>query len=157
MAKAIGTLGNVDSLTMAGYTFVDIANLKVLVAATATTGNVSTFRTGGSSGYQVTAAKTLTLRAARITVASVTAAAASLIDLFYADNDVAIDTTTARTNQVNYNGATGTNYRVATWSALANSVEAIVNFPVAAQKYPGFIHEIAQNVHVSVCVVGYEA
>lgn len=156
MAKAIGTLGNVDSVTIGGFTFVDITNLKMMVASTATTGNVCTFRQGGSTGYQVTTGKTLTLKAYKAEASSVTAAAGSLFFLFYADNDVGMDTTTARTNQVNYmNGTPG--YNFARWSVLANTVEGLIYFPVAALKYPGVGHQLAQNVAINILVAGYEA
>lgn len=156
MAKPIGTIGNVDSLVMGNTTLVDLTNLKHLVGGSATTNHTSTFRLGsGTSGYQVTTGKTLTLRAWRVELASITAGTGVLFSARYADNDLGVDGTTSPTNAINYGGSSS-NALLGRYAVLANNIEGSFAFPIPALKYPYYNHEFT-GVNMTVHVAGYEA
>lgn len=109
MAKAIGTVGTISTLTIAGFVFTDItSNLIVLIGAGATVNQRSSLRKpGGGSGYSVTSGKTYTINAMRIMQAADLSAAVVGIKLSYGDNDCGQDTATAITNPVYYLGSSG--------------------------------------------------
>lgn len=158
MAKPIGTLGTIDTLTVGGRVFTDLTNLIILGMANGGGFN-STFRkqyptnvTG--AGYQVTGGKSLTLWAAQIL-----ALGADNIQILYSDNDVGLSSGTAFTNPVYPHGNTG--YYI--WSStggvnIATSFKAWhdinMHFVIPAAKYVSCI--IGTNT-TAANVYGYEA
>ena len=111
MAKIVGTLGIIDTLTVAGCTFTDLVNIKVLGATNSTTANISTFRQTNvsplpTSGYAVTSGKTLTIRAIKA-LGNVTLASGNVGELSYGDSDCGMDGTTAVTNPKYWASSTG--------------------------------------------------
>lgn len=157
MAKPIGTLGVIDTLTVGGRVFTDLANLKTLVAqegASATTVNCTFREVGTNTGYVVPGGKTFKLFA--ISIINVTANlsdSASAFDLIYADNDVGFGTNTAFTNRVYMGGASGL-VRFASRGLLGTSLEVSVNFNIPAGKYPA-IESIFQATGQEKMVIAY--
>lgn len=88
---------------------VPATNILSLWAKVGTSGQVATFRrTGLTAGYQVTAGTTFYICKISITLSDAPSAA-NAIGIGYADNDVGMDTATARTNPVAiYGDAEGT-------------------------------------------------
>lgn len=157
MAKPIGTIGNVDSLTVGGVTFVDLTNLIVVGAAwqNSTGTKSSTLRKpGGTAGYQVTSGKTLTLRAWHMAWHDVTAAANDSVIFLYSDNDIGFDSATAFTNPVYMFGTSSRS--TANHAVVANTQDGPLFFPVAATKYAGLSPNVT-NVSGSILAFGYEA
>lgn len=82
-----------------GFATDTITDVICLWARFSTSGNVSTYRrSGATSGYQVTSGKTFYIT--KIIVACDAASENYAIPIGYADNDVGMNTTTARTNPV---------------------------------------------------------
>ncbi len=132
MAKAIGTLGSVDTITVGDRSFTDLTNIIILHGITATTNGRCTLRKAtGSAGYPVTAAKTLHVYAIRVTS---TAASEIKGVMAQTDNDVGMSSATAFTNPVYFAGA----LTVDMGSSLANigaSYTLACDFTVAAGKF----------------------
>ncbi len=136
MAKPIGTLGTIETLTIGGYVFTDLSTLITLVAGGGgATNYVATMRVpNGVAGYAVTGGKTLTIKA----TLAYQAVVASTMRLFYSDNDAGMGTNNALTNEVAMGGGTGTVcYATAVNSVLGVPQTRNPNFQVLAGKYPG--------------------
>lgn len=135
--KPIGTLGMVDYMSVGGVVFTDLTNLISLSSGFSTSSNKNAaLRKNSSSGYQVTAGKTYTIRAvqANVYVAEATAS----VRLLYADNDVGLPGTTAFTNPIYYGTYAGTSTQYVTNCIDATTTgvrERAIIFGVAAQKY----------------------
>ena len=67
MAKPIGTLGVIDSITVGGRAFTDLANLVVLASKNNTHQYYSFYEANGTGPYQVPTGKVLQIRAAQFT------------------------------------------------------------------------------------------
>lgn len=91
--------GSVDTLVVAGRTFLDLANLKVLLTRTGAATSNGTFRElNASAGYQVPNDKKFVVKAI---VWGGQEAAGNMPTLCYSDNDVGVNSSTAFTNVVN--------------------------------------------------------
>jgi len=89
MAKPIGTIGNIPTITISGRVYVDLTNLIILYYYVPTSGNFTTGRAAGaSSGYQVSG--TLTISSVYSVPNSPTAGLQGII--LYGDNDVGLNT-----------------------------------------------------------------
>lgn len=93
---------NVPTLTIGGRVFTDLTNLIELVGIAGNTNGTTLRKPNATSGYTVTAGKTLTIYAVRVVVSS--ASAGVEIGLGYADNDVGQNTATSFTNPVSLGG-----------------------------------------------------
>ncbi len=141
----------IANLTVANHLFADVANLKVLHAAFTTGGSGGTFRSGnGTSGYAVTALKTLRIRALKILPRS---AATGDIYFCQTDNDVGIDSGTAFTNPV-YLGGAATMF-INPPATIGATFEVAVNFTVAAGKYLS-CRDSAGTARIMAIAYGYE-
>lgn len=116
---------------VAGYVFTDLTNLKILQFSF--TGNsFSTPRiAGSSSGYQVTAGKTLNVLALKV-VDPVAVA----MNIAYADNDTGLVTNTTPTNPVYMGTLSTTNNAQLTTAASPFFNELSLSFNVPATKFP---------------------
>jgi hypothetical protein len=72
MATPIGTLGSVDSWTIAGREFVNVPNMVVLRGYTSGSSSTSLCMSGTTVGYQVPAGKTLSIYAVELICSSST-------------------------------------------------------------------------------------
>lgn len=154
MAKPIGTLGTIPTLTIGGRVFTDLTTIKMLYARQG--GDVrSSFRlANGTSGYAVTGGTTLTVYA----VAIIPNDSSTIgFQLAYSDNDVGSDTNTAFTNPVYWMGASNALHQVAAvGSGMPEAVRSFaLNFQVLAAKYPGL--QISTAARFSMILYGYEA
>lgn len=149
MAKPIGTLGTIPTITVGGMVFTDLSTLIVL-GTLAGSGNRGTFRnTAASSGYSVTSGKTLTIWA--IDIVSTQPTSDIEVTLAYSDNDVGFASATAFTNPVYEFGATNQFHGLA--PAYGSRGSWATKFPVPAAKYPGVLNS---NGQASIYAYGYE-
>ena len=97
--KSIGTLGTIPSLNIGGVVMTDLSNLIVLGANLAAgPTHWTTFREpNGTAGYEVTASKTFDIWAISVERGAPTA---DRLHIFYTDNDLGLNTTEAKTNEV---------------------------------------------------------
>lgn len=151
--KQIGTLGTIDTLTVGGRVLTDLNGLITLNAVLSGTNvHYSTARLwNGTSGYQVTAGKTLTIVGSiwSITEAATTNAGGVLL---YADNDIGIDNATVPTNPVY--GFSDTDL-IVNFPATSVGIFGIsVNFQVPSGKYPAILTQQAVTGHIQ--LYGYE-
>lgn len=86
MARPIGTLGVIDTITIGGRLFTDITTL-ITLTGSGTTGYTTLRLPSGTAGYPVTAAKTFKVHATRCYGESAVGSASN-ISLGYGDNDV---------------------------------------------------------------------
>lgn len=141
--KAIGTLGNVDSLKVGGQVFVDLTNLISLIANCLTNSSSGFNQPGASSGYQVPGGKTFRIRAIRYinyaTALSATATPTRIV-LNQADNDIGQDSATAAVNPVFPGGAAHNYSAIAANGPGGSFISEIggLDFPIASGKYVGF-------------------
>lgn len=136
MARAIGTLGTIPSLTIGGRVYTDLDNLIILSAGTSTSGNTTMFRKGtGSAGYPVTASKTLTITSL---VMYNKDASANVNEFFgYADTDLGYNSGSAAVNPVYFAGAgSATEMWIGLDTTLGQSTRTInLHFQIPAGKY----------------------
>ena len=156
--KVLGTLGNIDTLTIGGRVFTDLTNL-IILEMTANTGSgvvYSTFRlSNSSSGYQVTSGKTFTIYAIQATSLTSTAR----ISLGYGNTDVGNDSSSAPTSFV----AEGHLIVAASPSAEpprmiiggGSIVNFVANFSIPSLKYPCFVSD-GSGFQGSAFIYGYE-
>lgn len=156
MAKAIGTLGTIPSLTVGGSVFTDLDNLIVLGGTNSTNAFCTLRKPNGTAGYQVTAGKTLTQRALHFTDLD-TAGNSATCSLLYGDTDVGQNAAAAPTTPV-YNFGTSAisivNAIIA--GGLDKNHEVSIFFQVPATKYPGATMGAASGIK-AVLTYGYEA
>lgn len=160
MAKPIGTLGTIDSLTIGTRVFVDLDNLIVLSAAGYAGSNyICTARlANATSGYQVTSGKTLRIDATQFYIDQVYTVTLAF-RMFYSDNDVGFATAGTTTNEVVYNdGGTGT-YARSLFPVENPQSQVAYKYPffsVPSGKYPGCAHGGA-SLNWSGMLFGYES
>lgn len=139
MATPIGTLGTIPTLTVGGRVFTDLTTLIELTGFCGNTNTNASLRLySGSSGYQVTVGKTLTLHAQQISWT--TASGSAGFALGYADNDVGMDSGTAFTNPV-WRGGTSSNkgiYPTITTGSSGSIYQTAFKVNCIAQKYVAF-------------------
>lgn len=159
MAKAIGTLGNVDSWTVGGVTFVDLANITVLIGfSTGSTKGASLRKPNGTAGYAV-AGTTLALRAYRTEIRNATATATQIFKIAYADNDAGQDANPPTlTNGVYYgDGTTSSNTsNLGNYVVLGNAIEGPLFFNVPTSKYTTVVQSFSGAGTINYTVIGYE-
>jgi len=156
MAKPIGTIGNIETLTVNGVTLVDLTNLIILGGAVATSNRYTTLRKmNSSSGYQVTAGKTFTVHA--IDMHSNTTTIFTHASLLYGDTDVGLDSASGPTSPVYPCG--DANFEVAVYSGNNSSSSSIaknvvnVFFQAPAAKY---LATLIGTAAAQLIVYGYE-
>lgn len=133
MSSNISPLVTVPSIVIAGRVL-PLAGLIQLVGWVLGNSN-ATFRTyNGTSGYQVTAGKTLTVCAWDCFSQSNTTPN-QLFQFLQSDNDVAVNSNTAPTNPVYEVGLNANNYINGVNGSLVTSTQNLSNFQVAATKY----------------------
>lgn len=136
-----------ECIQVADVNFLDIPNLKCLIAV-GNAAKYSTFRSAnGTAGYQVTTGKTLKFRAARVVV--VTAAASGGVVLGYGDTDVNIAAGAAPTNPVYLGGSSFVRLQNL---SVEGQFSMPVRFDVPAGKYPF----IFSDGLCAVFIFGYE-
>lgn len=103
----IGTVGNIDKIMVGSVELVDISGLLCLgstVNAVGVGGRYTTARSGfATSGYQVTAGKSLRILAVRMVVVDATAGGGSSDFWGYGDTDVGVNSASAPTTPINSN------------------------------------------------------
>jgi hypothetical protein len=158
MATPIGTLGTIPTVNVGGV-IMTVPGLIVLVTAVeGAGGRYGTFRLpGASSGYQVTAGKTLTIYALRFLVQS--SAAGDCQFLGQANNDQGIISSTAPVSPIYVGGitpssSTGNVGNLAI--AQTNSELGGIFFPVASGTY-AFFDNGAAAFDGTIYAYGYEA
>lgn len=141
MARAIGTLGTIPSITVGGLVLTDLTNLIVLAGEVFTNSRTSFRLPTASSGYAVTTGKTLKVHAMRLNFQGT---GGDAIFLTYSDNDVGFSSATAFTNSVPYAGTTNRPFPYGSGSqgnAAANTNGSTeysgIYFNVPATKYLG--------------------
>ncbi len=158
MAKPIGTLGTVDSLTVAGRVFSDMANLISLYTYTESNTKGTFRKSNGSAGYPVTTAKTLTLGAMRVII-NAASSAVYPIQLAQSDNDLGLDSSSSLTNPLYYAGASTAGIILMGNPGILVSGPGYFEsggfaFQVAATKYASIV---AASSHMHIQTWGYEA
>jgi len=140
-----------QNVTVANHQFVDVSSIKELHASFTTGGSGGTFRLpNGTSGYAVTALKTLRIRALKILPRS---AATGDIYICQTDNDVGVDSGTAFTNP-SYLGGSAAMF-INPPATIGVTFEVALNFTVAAGKYLS-IRDSAGTARIHAIAYGYE-
>lgn len=155
MARQIGTLGTIDQISVGGRVFTDVTTIIILNAYITTNGRFTTFRKNNTSaGYQVTAAKTLSINAVKVN--SDAAAGTSLgCTLGYGDTDVGLNSAAAPTTPIYQFGAVGSPVLSGLQgSNTTNTMESATLFTIPATKFPV---GVADGTNIAVTVYGYEA
>lgn len=158
MAQPIGTLGNVETLTIDGRTFVNLSSLIILQGWTSVNSHSVLRKAGASSGYAVTSGKTLTIDAFKILNGAATGLLA-LATLCQCDVDIGMDVATAFTNAVNMTSSSlsfpffGATVSTTIPSPMSQGFGGI-GFSVAATKFVG---AIMQTASVMIWAYGYES
>lgn len=133
-ARAIGTLGVIDTLTIGGRVFSDLTNLKSLGAGVLFA-NYTTFRSPNStSGYQVTTGKTFNIYAIKSYTANVDTNAAGSFNIGYANADAGLNG--AAPSTIVYMGGDIGQAHILQFSSRGNEVALATPFGVPSQKYP---------------------
>lgn len=156
-AKPIGTLGTIDTLTVGGRTFTDLANLIVLYGACGSNGGSGLFKPNAASAYQVTAGKTLQLWAMRVhqNEANTNGGDHSL-NFAYCDNAIAINASTSPTNPVYMYGASTDGLGYGQQVTNPNFLyEVGFRFDIIATKY-GYVTSGVASPNFLITVFGYE-
>ncbi len=158
MAKPIGTLGTIDTLTVGGRVFTDLVNIIVLGGYITTNTNSCLRKSNGAAGYAVTSGKTLTISAVRAQ-SGVTLSATegvSGFSLAQADVDVGLDSASALTNPVYDRGTASFRTAYLFSAAGQNNVVDVggISLPVLATKY---LAVNGSSTAMSIMAFGYEA
>lgn len=152
MAKPIGTLGTIPTLTVGGWVFTDLDNLIQLYSSMSAQKYWAMVAPNGTGPYQVTVSTTLKIYAAQICNV---AQSDSISALLYGD-DVANNSNTPPTNAV-YQGDFGTTFSGFGFFAAAAGVHSfITRFDIPSQKYPHVIQNNGAAAIAGVTVFGYE-
>lgn len=132
-----------ETLTIGGRVFVDLVNLKIL-GTRADGGQYGTFRAmNGTSGYQVGASTTLTIHAVRMQPRDGGQTTHGVV--FYADNDVGLNSASAPTVSVYPCGDSSFVYLKSVLGTAGGAAGTLdesqamnFNFQVPSNKYPQF-------------------
>jgi len=154
MAKAIGTLGNIPSITVGGRVFTDLTSLLVLGAYNGTSTKYATFRKNNtSSGYVVTTGKTLTISALNVQSQD-SATSTTSMGLGYSTQDVGFNSSSEPSADTFQYGNAG----FYVWACIGNQTpfqsERSTIFTVPAASSP-FMKTIGSG-EVWATVYGYE-
>lgn len=155
MARQIGTLGTIDTITVGGRVFTDLTTLIYLEAYTATTARYTTYRKNNTSaGYQVTTGKTLSIYAIRVMTDSAAGSSAGSV-LSYGDTDVGLNSAAAPTNVVyQFGDSTARIFLTTTGQTSGVFYESPTLFTVPATKYAA---QLAVGNDCLALAFGYEA
>ncbi len=156
MAKPIGTLGVIDTLTVGGRVFTDVTSNLIIIGSSGPngTGNHNTMRKPGSaSGYQVTSGKTLTLYAFSA-IASVLGSGGG-IQFAYGSTDVGFNSNSAPAG-VFYFGSGSANATEFSLSPVGTTVQGAIHHPIPALNYADCLSATATNT-LTCYAYGYEA
>ena len=105
MGRSIGTIGNINTLTLGGVLLTDLSTLLIRLISYADGGSRSTLRRHtGSSGYTPSGALKLRMHAVRV-VGKNTAAQSGTGLISYGDTDLGMNVGTAITNPVYIGGS----------------------------------------------------
>jgi hypothetical protein len=134
MARQIGTLGTIDTITVGGRVFTDLTNMIILHGRHVGTNGCTLRKDSGSAGYQVTTGKTMTVYATRSWCIN---AANDTPTLAQSDNDVGVNSATALTNAVQQAGSSSITYapEYSVNTLGTQPSESVLAFPIAALKY----------------------
>lgn len=137
MAKPIGTLGIIETVTVGGHVITDVTNLITAGGWINAGGNayVTARKVNTTAGYQVTAGKTF--HAYAVKVLSNDTGTAVGFGLAYGDNDLgASATVTVPTNFVSeFGGASGSDLSGLYKTILGSQMEISSQFTIPATKY----------------------
>lgn len=135
--RQIGTLGTIDTLTIDGRVFTDLTTMIRLNAMIASNTKATFRKSNATSGYAVTALKTMTVMAVRVLSDN---AANEADRMLYADNDLGNSSSGSFTNEVDVAGQTSMFISGTPTAATAPSRwdYGDVDFPVPAGKYLGW-------------------
>lgn len=152
MARLLGTAGNIDTLTVGGRTFTDVSSnlIELAVAAQSATQFGTARKLNASSGYAVTAGKTLTIYAARITI--ITAGSGAGLNLLYGSSDVGMGSGSTPSGVFYMAGSTTSTLNINQNASLGYQ-EFAVNFSVGSGLFPGIL---INGGSVSGILFGYE-
>lgn len=155
MAKPIGTLGVIPTLTVGGWTFTDLTTLIILHAASSNSGDFYTLRkSNASAGYQVTAGKTYTINAVEIAMATV---GSSIYYFGYGDTDVGFVSASPPTNAFYLANDSTLGGQLLPMALPVGQILGIpMIFPIPALKYV-FMSPAASAIVGSITTFGYEA
>lgn len=160
MAKPIGTLGVIDTLTVGGRVFTDLTNLITLHAISNAQIYCGMRKPDGSAAYAVTTAKTLTIHALRhkAEVLTVTGTTALLWYLAYGNATIGWDTASAPASPV-YECDGSSSNKMHRTAMVSNSYDAtqydISGFTIPASKNV-FIEQASAGSRMRVTAFGYE-
>jgi hypothetical protein len=143
MAKPIGTLGVIDTLTIGGRVFTDLANLITLFAEGGSTNGFTTFRQpNASSGYTPSGSNSFLLAALYINP-SAPSLPSTGIAYGYGDTDVGVSSASPPTNPV-YPGNSVTITDIIAYGSTTNLFQPTLvypNFKTPNTKYPFFSND----------------
>jgi hypothetical protein len=152
MARPIGTLGVIDTITVGGRVFTDVSTLKILNGFVATNNNsVLSDVSTATNGYIVPALKTFTIYALKAFHTG-TSASSNQINILYADNNVANDSATAFTTPVYSAGSSVTAAIIGHFTTP--TIETSFLFAIPTGKYPSMVRGGTGNIYIH--AYGYE-
>lgn len=159
MARQIGTLGNIDTITVGGRVFTDTANIIILAgtAPTSTLRNCGLSKQGGSSGaYPVTTGKTYTANAALII--GITAANAAA-DIGQSDNSLVVSgDASSPTNPIYFITNSSTPAQgLTTAAAVGATLSLPLGGKIASTKFGFFTTNGSGSAGATCLLFGYEA
>ncbi len=156
MAKPIGTLGTIDSLTIAGRTFTNLSGLIIVYGSILTTSHSATFRkANGASGYTPSGSLAFKGYALRLSPSTVASTGGSY-SLAQSDNDVGLDSATSLTNPV-YIAGSANAFAIAPPQTLAAlPIDFAIDIPVLNGKYLT-LNDSGGVGRIDAIVYGYEA
>lgn len=153
--KAIGTLGTIDLISIAGRQFTDLSSttgVKVLAwGSSAGASNCTPRLPGTASGYQVPGGKTYQLW---VVTVQTNAGGSRDMKIAYCDNDVGWETSTGPTNAV-YLGAQSTAVFSFPSGSSPSNQQFFYRFDVPTGKYL-FINGATTGDSMSGFMIGYE-
>lgn len=156
MAKPIGTLGTIETLTVGNRVFTDLTNL-ITLGGKATGSNRTTLRKMGpnsGAGYAVTALKTLSIYALNVFATGASAVSAAIGQ---SDNDVGLDQATALTNPKYFMTGSSTLIDMVQGVAGAGVQSFISGNPLGTAAASKFVSIDANGVALFLIAHGYEA
>lgn len=160
MAKAIGTLGNIDTISIGGRVFTDLTNLIMLYTYIQNGGaaQYGTFRkAGGTTGYTPSGGLTFKFSAARISQLATTLNGTGSFTVGYSDNDMGFAGTSPTNGKYIANSSAAYYFGVTTLaSGNAGLIEeAVMDFVCPNTKFP-FALYVPASLNASVQAFGYE-
>lgn len=158
MTQLLGTLGNIDELSIGGRIITNVPSptnssttLITLTGYVDASGEYATLRTpNGTSGYQVTSGKTLTIVAVQV---NTEVSGSAGVQLGYGSTDIGFASTTLPSAPIYFGGDAN---NVITATPNVGSFYAAPNFQIPSGQYPLMFNGSA-NGRTSFTAYGYEA